>query len=104
MHDPIGCGNYGKVKLAFHIKTNEKFAVKIIKRTRFKGFQKTTSIADNENKETPNLGDLAGIDKEMKCLTEMNHKHVISLKEIIDAPECNKVYLVTEFLGGGTLA
>ena len=40
---------------------------------------------------------------EMACLLKMQHKNVISLREIIDDPSSEKVYLVMDFCEGGTL-
>ena len=40
----------------------------------------------------------------MKFLTEMKHMNVIKLHEIIDDPQSKKVYLIMDYLQGGTLA
>ena len=40
----------------------------------------------------------------MKFLTEMKHMNVIKLHEIIDDPQSRKVYLIMDYLQGGTLA
>ena len=39
----------------------------------------------------------------MACLLKMRHKNIIALREIIDDPRSEKVYLVMDFCEGGTL-
>ena len=45
----------------------------------------------------------SSVEMEMACLLKMQHKNVISLREIIDDPSSEKVYLVMDFCEGGTL-
>ena len=40
----------------------------------------------------------------MDCLTKMNHKHIIKLFEVIDSPQADNVYLICEYIKGGSLA
>ena len=40
----------------------------------------------------------------MDCLTKMNHKHIIKLVEVIDSPQADNVYLICEYITGGSLA
>jgi len=42
--------------------------------------------------------------QEMEVLKTMVHKNVVKLHEIIDDPLKNKLYLVMDYLSGGTLA
>ena len=35
---------------------------------------------------------------------ELQHKNIIALKEVIDDPTSNQVYLITDYCKGGTLA
>ena len=39
----------------------------------------------------------------MACLTRLNHKNIIKLREIIDDPSSERVYLVMDYCEGGTL-
>ena len=39
----------------------------------------------------------------MQCLTEIDHINIIKLYEIIDDPSTEKVYLIMDFLSGGSL-
>lgn len=39
----------------------------------------------------------------MACLLKLQHKNIIALKEVIDDPRSEKVYLFMDFCQGGTL-
>ena len=39
----------------------------------------------------------------MSCLLKLKHKNVIALKEVIDDPKSEKVYLIMDYCQGGTL-
>jgi len=39
----------------------------------------------------------------MDFLVKMNHDNIIKLHEVIDDPESRKVYMVMEYLSGGSL-
>ena len=104
--------------------TNEEiveveYAAKIITRSQFRGSLtlkqqeeekkvKDTAAAKaldttkgEEVKTVPQ--NLKGMDQEMQCLTKLNHKNIIKLKEIIDDPTSKKVYLIMNYCKGGTL-
>ena len=80
----IGKGSFGKVKLAKHILTNEKVAIKILEKSAIK-----------------NDKDLKKINREIKILKQLNHPNVIKLYEIIETT--NKYYLIMEYSAGGEL-
>ena len=44
------------------------------------------------------------VDQEMQCLTKIDHINIIKLHEIIDDPNTDKVYLIMDYLSGGSLA
>ena len=85
----LGVGNYGKVRRAIHTKTNKQYAVKIIKRAKFRS-RKTQDDNENTNQKK------SGIEQEMNCLIDMDHQNVIKLMEVIDDPLSQKIYLVME--------
>ncbi len=74
----LGEGTFGKVKLAIHIPTNEKVAIKILEKSR---------IEDNE--------DLQCINREITFLKTLNHINIISLYEIIENSEY--YYIIMEY-------
>ena len=41
--------------------------------------------------------------KELEILKKVVHTHIIKLHEIIDDPQSKKVYIVMDYLSGGTL-
>ena len=77
MEETIGQGTYGKVKLATHIQTNEKVAIKIINKKRL-----------------INNGDNERILNEIKIMTKLNHPNVLKAFEVFE-DEIN-YYIVME--------
>ena len=89
--DKIGSGQHGTVKRGRNMDTNEIFAVKIVRR-----FQKKLRLGRSGD---PN--DM--IKKEVAILKKARHPHVVSLFEVIDDPEFDKVYLVLEYVERGEI-
>ena len=54
------------------------------------------------NDATSGIG--AAVDHEMSILTKIDHINIIKLHEIIDDPNTDKVYLIMDYLAGGSLA
>ena len=70
--------------------TFKVFAVKIIPRSQYRpSFEKHDQGSS--------------VEMEMACLLKLQHKNIIALKEVIDDPSSEKVYLVMDFCQGGTL-
>lgn len=59
----IGCGGFAKVKLATHLATGEKVAIKIMNKS---------SLKD----------DLHRVKLELKALKSLSHKHICQLYEV----------------------
>ena len=64
--------------------------MKVIQRSKFKTWGKTATKGLPVN--------------EMDVLKSLDHKNVVKLHEIIDDPMKNKVYMVMDYLPGGTLS
>jgi hypothetical protein len=79
----IGEGRYGKVKLAEHIVTRKKVAVKIMKKAQMEA------------------ADLARIKRELRVMTVLDHPNIVKLYQVIDTPETTCI--VMEFCSGGDL-
>ena len=77
MEETIGQGTYGKVKLATHIQTNEKVAIKIINKKRL-----------------INNGDNERILNEIKIMSKLNHPNILKAFEVFE-DEIN-YYIVME--------
>ena len=87
----LGSGQHGTVKLGRNLETNEKVAVKIVRR-----FSKKVRLGK--------AGDPSDmIRKEVAILKKARHLHVVSLLEVIDDDEFGKVYLVLEFVELGEI-
>ncbi|XP_059534405.1 serine/threonine-protein kinase MARK2-like [Myotis daubentonii] len=74
----IGRGSFGQVRLARHLITSMKVAVKIV-----------------------NCEDPADVAEEIDCLKELNHPNIIKLFEVINTN--HQVYMFMEYARGGTL-
>lgn len=85
--DLLGEGSYGKVKEGIHSQTLRRVAVKIYKLDRLRRF--------------PGAEDK--IKKEVAILKSLRHPNVISLVETMSVPSKGKIYVVMEYVGGGTL-
>ena len=77
IEETIGEGTYGKVKLATHLQTNEKVAIKFINKKRL------THTGDNER-----------ILNEIKIMTSLNHPNILKAFEVFE-DEIN-YYIVME--------
>jgi len=73
----IGEGTFGKVKLAIHLSSGQKVAVKILEKSRFK------EQADGRR-----------VNREIKILKKVRHANVIQLFEVVDTPSA--IYLIME--------
>jgi serine/threonine protein kinase len=80
----LGVGHYAEVKLATHKGSGEKFAVKVIDRSRIK-----TEREQRHMKE------------EIEILQKIHHPHIVSLKEVVTSERF--YFLVLELVEGGEL-
>ncbi|XP_078490114.1 serine/threonine-protein kinase SIK3 [Ciona intestinalis] len=79
----IGKGNFAVVKLATHIQTKAKVAIKIVDKTQL----------DKEN--------LKKIYREIEIMKELRHPHIIKLYQVMQTE--NKLFLVTEYASSGEI-
>lgn len=94
----LGRGVHGKVKLARNTETQELVAIKILRRQsriRRLGSMTQTSASMNPAEEK--------IRREVAILKKCIHPNVVRLYEVIDSPQCGKVYLVLEYCEGGEI-
>lgn len=80
----LGTGTFGRVKLAEHVLTGQKVAVKIINK------QKMHQMNMHEK-----------LSREIDILKVMAHPHVIRLYELIDSP--TELFMIMEYVSGGEL-
>jgi len=80
----VGVGSFGKVKVAEHVLTGHKVAIKILNR-------KKIQAMDMEEK----------VRREIKILRLFMHPHIIRLYEVIETP--TDIYVVMEYVKTGEL-
>ncbi|KAJ1417025.1 kinase-like domain-containing protein, partial [Ochromonadaceae sp. CCMP2298] len=80
----IGEGTFGKVKLAVHIPTGEKVAIKILEKGRIK-----------------EQADVRRVNREIKILKKARHGNVIQLFEVLDTR--THIFLIMECAEGGEM-
>ena len=83
LEETIGEGHYAVVKLARHVFTGEKVAVKVIDKGRLDAATRTQML------------------QEVQLMKLVQHPHVVRLYEVIDTS--SKLYLVLEFADGGDM-
>ncbi|XP_032873763.1 maternal embryonic leucine zipper kinase [Amblyraja radiata] len=82
LQETIGAGGFAKVKLACHMLTREKVAVKIM---------------DKES-----LGeDLPRVQTEIEAMKNLSHQHICRLYHVIET--ANKIFIIMEYCPGGEL-
>eukprot|EP00168_Porphyra_purpurea_P020822 TRINITY_DN892_c0_g1_i11.p1 TRINITY_DN892_c0_g1~~TRINITY_DN892_c0_g1_i11.p1 ORF type:complete len:398 (-),score=140.37 TRINITY_DN892_c0_g1_i11:593-1726(-) len=79
----LGEGHFGRVLLAKDRRTFERFAVKVIRKSR-------TQMRSQLH-----------IQRELEILRQVNHKNVVRLYDLFDTEE--KIYIVLEYMPGGAL-
>uniref|UniRef100_A0A914C4Y1 non-specific serine/threonine protein kinase n=1 Tax=Acrobeloides nanus TaxID=290746 RepID=A0A914C4Y1_9BILA len=82
IHEELGSGGFGKVKLATHILTGEKVAIKIIDKR---------AVGE----------DLPRITTELDALKHLSHQNICRLYQYIETEE--KFYIVMEYCNGGEM-
>lgn len=89
--DELGRGEHGKVKLGRDLQTGHKVAIKIVQR-----YSKRRRLGKLGNPEDK-------VKKEVAILKKARHPNVVSLLEVIDDPNRQKVYIVLEYIENGEI-
>ncbi|CAJ0572058.1 unnamed protein product, partial [Mesorhabditis spiculigera] len=82
LHDELGCGGFGKVRLATHLATQQKVAIKIIDKK---------AIGD----------DLPRVRTELEALKTLCHQNICRLYHSIETDD--KFFIVMEYCAGGEM-
>ena len=80
----LGIGAFGKVKLAEHVTTGHKVAVKILNRAKIVALDMTEKVK-----------------REINILQRCTHPHIIRLYEVIDTP--TDIFVVMEYVQWGVV-
>ncbi|CUI14511.1 protein kinase, putative [Bodo saltans] len=119
--DDIGRGSFGKVKLAFDTKLCRMVAIKILRKPSSWGVSTTSSVDHNtagrignardddqdadqsarpiSRKQTQHLA----LQREIAVMKKLRHKNVVSLFEVIDDPDAEKLYIVMQYVDNGSV-
>lgn len=89
--EELGRGEHGKVKLGRHLPTQQQVAIKIVQR-----YSKRRRLGKLGNPEDK-------VKKEVAILKKARHPNVVSLLEVIDDPNRQKVYIVLEYVENGEI-
>ncbi|KAJ5157466.1 uncharacterized protein N7482_008566 [Penicillium canariense] len=89
--EELGRGEHGKVKLGRHVTTKQKVAIKIVQR--YSTRRRLGKLGNPEDK----------VKKEVAILKKARHPNVVSLLEVIDDPNRQKVYIVLEYVENGEI-
>ncbi|KAK4279402.1 hypothetical protein QN277_011189 [Acacia crassicarpa] len=84
MGKTLGIGSFGKVKIAEHVLTGHKVAIKILNRRKIKNMEMEEKVR-----------------REIKILRLFMHPHIIRLYEVIETP--TDIYVVMEYVKSGEL-
>ncbi len=93
--ETLGKGSFGKVKLVE--KGGKYFAMKIISRSILKRMKRRVtgqSIADHEQEVSTMMMEVA-------LMKRMHHVNVIGLEEVLDDPNHEQLYIISEYCAGG---
>lgn len=93
----IGRGSQGKVKLAFDTERNQLRAIKIIRRPpALQGHRVGGKVSAEEQRRR--------LEHEIAITKRLRHKNLVSLFEVIDDEEQDKLYLVFQHVSCGEIA
>jgi len=81
--EDIGEGNFGKVKLSIHKNTNEKYAIKIIDKEKFKSQTKSTNY------------------NEIQIISQFKHPNIVHVDKIYE--DKKNYYIIMEYCEKGEL-
>lgn len=91
--ESLGRGSYGVVKKCFDTILHKQVAMKVLNKKKLKRQFIT------KEKTSFNL-----IQNELAIMKKMNHPNTVQLYEIIDDPAFEKLFIIMEFIQGGTIA
>ncbi|KAI4346628.1 hypothetical protein L6164_007509 [Bauhinia variegata] len=80
----LGIGSFGKVKIAEHVLTGHKVAIKILNRRKIRNMEMEEKVR-----------------REIKILRLFMHPHIIRLYEVVETP--TDIYVVMEYVKSGEL-
>ena len=99
----LGAGAYGRVLKA--TKHGETFAVKVIQRSLVKQtLARPPSLKSSGGSSSSSSGGLEAVLREVAVMKALEHINLVKLFAFIDDPQRSELYIVMEYVEGGTLA
>lgn len=93
----LGKGTSGKVKLALDTDKNRLVAIKIVRKPRMSQLDHSTLGRRAESR-------FDALTQEVELMKRLRHRNIVTLFEVIDDPEAEKLYLVMQYVEEGPLA
>jgi len=87
----IGKGTTGKVKHCINISTGKEYAIKICNK---KNSKKKRNLSKSNYDE---------LRREIQLMKNLNHSNIVRLYRVIDDPDSNFLYMVMEYMEGGSV-
>lgn len=85
-------GSYANVKLCLNSENKKKYAMKILSKTKLKGIRFSSTRTA-----------FSAIETEIAIMKKLNHPNVVSLFEVLDDPQVDKLYIIMEYMKNGPL-
>ncbi|CUI14512.1 protein kinase, putative [Bodo saltans] len=92
--EELGRGSCAKVKLAFDAKNSRMVAIKIVRRV-----DMTVRVGG----QTQAQQQYQSLQREIAVMKKLRHKNIVSLYEIIDDPDAEKLYIVMQYVDNGPI-
>eukprot|EP01012_Entosiphon_sulcatum_P040725 TRINITY_DN5441_c0_g1_i1.p1 TRINITY_DN5441_c0_g1~~TRINITY_DN5441_c0_g1_i1.p1 ORF type:complete len:657 (+),score=105.11 TRINITY_DN5441_c0_g1_i1:70-1971(+) len=89
--ETLGKGAYSKVKLAYNKAQDRYYAVKVMNKSLLRRMLKGSRSA------------LADVQREVAIMKKLRHPNLVSLYEVIDDPQGDKLYLILDFVEKGPI-
>ncbi|KAI8801467.1 kinase-like domain-containing protein, partial [Cladochytrium replicatum] len=97
----IGQGAFSKVKIGFHIETNQKVAIKVIDKKQMEAKAKKAKEAHEQREKRARRNSKTPTDANVQLLMRLDHPNVIKLYQVVEnEDEC---FVVMEYASGGEL-
>eukprot|EP00756_Hemistasia_phaeocysticola_P033391 Hpha_TRINITY_DN16462_c5_g4::TRINITY_DN16462_c5_g4_i1::g.161926::m.161926/K07359/CAMKK2; calcium/calmodulin-dependent protein kinase kinase 2 len=94
----LGRGAYGKVKMVVHLETGTHAAIKILNKSMLAKVKKGGG-GDLGSAQSA----LDDVLREVAIMKRLNHPNIIRLFEVIDDPECDKMYIIMDLATNGCI-
>jgi len=99
LREQIGRGAYGKVRKCEDTESHQVYACKIIRKSLLKKRKKPSANSSRRSTADP----VKVLLREIAIMKKLDHPNVLRLIEAMDDPDKDKLYLVVEYMSGGSV-